>query len=193
MRTKLTALFLVVILGGPGLIGAGFGFAQTEFPLEVREGTLFKIPIEVHQWVYEGLDRRVMPIGEAPEDLLVQDLTFSGFFEIRREAGVSWAATSTGSTRPAEAIVQGIVRPSRGTAELTGSLVDPTSGKADLPEDVRARRPAAPLGGARVRRRHRPLPHRRARRRRRRRSPSSATPPATRRSTSSTTTARRWR
>lgn len=107
---------------------AGEARAQTEWRGEIREGTLFRIPIEVRQWTYEGVARRVMTGGEAPEDVLVQDLSFSGFFEIRREAGLAWGASGGGSTRPVEAIAEGVVQLRRGKPELTGSLIDAAKG-----------------------------------------------------------------
>lgn len=103
--------------------------AQDEPRLEIREGTLFRIPVEVREWDYVETPRSILAGGETGEDVLIQDLIFSGFFEVRREAFVVPGSGASTSSRPLEAIANGTVRRRRGRVELEGSLVDAGTGR----------------------------------------------------------------
>lgn len=100
-------------------------WAQTEFHGEIREGAQFKIPIEVRDWEYVETPHRVFAGGEECEAVLVQDLAYSGFFKVQREAFP--LATSPEGTVQARA--EGAVRRDHDGPRLEGSLVDPVSGK----------------------------------------------------------------
>jgi TolB protein len=99
--------------------------AQTEFRGEIREGALPKIPIEVRDWEYVETPRRLLAGGEECEAVLVQDLAYSGFFKVEREA----FPLAASSDRVVQARAEGTVRRDRDQPRLEGSLVDPVSGK----------------------------------------------------------------
>ncbi len=124
VRAALVALVALV-----AALVSGHAAAQDEMRGEIREGTLFRIPIEVREWDYVETPRTILAGGEAAEDVLVQDLIFSGFFEVRRQAFVVPGSGTTTTSRPLEAIASGTVRKRRGRVELEGAVVDAGTGK----------------------------------------------------------------
>jgi len=110
-------------------LAAGQAGAQTEFRGEIREGTLFKVPIEVREWDYVETPRRLLEEGESCEAVLIRNLGHSGFFEVRREQFfLAGARDSSRKVREVQAIVTGTVRTQRGKVKLEGRLVDAATG-----------------------------------------------------------------
>jgi len=127
---RFPALLLIFLLPLAAAVpGARPAAAQEDHEIVIdTTSVMLRIPIEIRSWTYVDAQRRLMAGGEAPEDVLVQDLTFSGFFEIRRESSLSPVSMGAGGQRPVQAIAEGTVR-GRGRPELEGSLVDPATGK----------------------------------------------------------------
>ncbi len=104
--------------------------AQTEFQMEIRTGSLVRIPIHVEEFLYEtGISPIRFANDESPEQILVRDLDYSSFFRVSRgpAAGAAGADPGGQASRPPEGtrtVASGMVRRSWGRLVLTGSLRD---------------------------------------------------------------------
>jgi TolB protein len=94
-------------------------------PPPIVGGTLFKVPLLVRDFTYQDVPRHLLVTGEECEQVLVQDLLFSDFFDVQREGEVGTGRTS----RSPEAIVWGKVQSRWGKTVLDGMLVDSETGK----------------------------------------------------------------
>lgn len=101
---------------------AGSVWAQEEFDLRVSQDAVEKTPILVRDFTYDGAPRKLLARGEAPEEILVQDLEFSDFFDVAREG------YARASGRTPDAIVWGRVIERLGKVVLQGQVVDAENG-----------------------------------------------------------------
>lgn len=103
--------------------------AQSEARIEIRAGTVLKIPIHIEDFAYQGLAMIRFPGGEAPEEVLVADLEKADIFVVSRGRGATGnppiALPAPQGTR---AIVSATVGSRGGRAILTGNLRDATTG-----------------------------------------------------------------
>ncbi len=121
-----TALGLLGLL----LLGTVSAFGQEEVPLVIREGTLFKSDLKVQDWTYQDVPRRLLLTGESCEDVLVQDLKFSDFFQVERTPFFQAAPSdSAGRKNLPRAVATGVVHKHGDRVVLEGQLTDPATGK----------------------------------------------------------------
>lgn len=108
------------------LLGTGPGVArgQTDLGLEIREGSMARIPIHLEDFVYAGSIPLVSyGAGETPEKVLERDLEYSSFFRVTRgkPGGAGAGDPIPMGTR---AIASGEIHTSWGRTVLTGTLRD---------------------------------------------------------------------
>ncbi|MBM3287044.1 MAG: Tol-Pal system beta propeller repeat protein TolB [Candidatus Eisenbacteria bacterium] len=112
--------------------------AQDEFQLEIRTGTLTRIPIHIESFLYEsGTSPIRFELGETPEDLLERDLTYSSFFRVSRGPMALPGPGLQDPLLPAgvRSIASATIRLSWGRILLTGNLRDGTSGTRIFTKD----------------------------------------------------------
>ncbi len=122
MRAILPFPLLLTLVAAPA-------FAQQEAGVEIRKGTLFKIPVEVRDWDYTNVSRRLLDTGDGCEDVLQHDLEFSDFIEVRRESFFLPGKADSTEMRRIQAIATGQVSNRVGKVRLDGQLLDPATGK----------------------------------------------------------------
>ncbi len=130
-RTRSVAFSFALLL----LTAAGAG-AQSEFEMEIKSGALFKIPIHVEDFSYDG-GRAPVRFGaaESPEIVLVRDLEYADFFTITHGAAAGGGSPGPGAPAGTRAIAGGAIRTSWGRPVLTGFLRDATSGNRIFQND----------------------------------------------------------
>ncbi|MCA9754556.1 MAG: PD40 domain-containing protein [Candidatus Eisenbacteria bacterium] len=96
-------------------------WAQDEFDLEIRTDSTAKTPILVRDFTYDGPPRKLLARGEAPEEIVVQDLEFSDYFDVSREGGRV-------SSQSHDAVVWGRVVERFGKVVLQGQIIDAENG-----------------------------------------------------------------
>src|SRR5512143_616283 len=78
------ALLLLALAAG----GAGSAWAQSEARIEIRAGTVMRIPIHIEDFAYQGIPSiRFAGGGDMPEAVLVADLERADIFVISRGRG----------------------------------------------------------------------------------------------------------
>jgi TolB protein len=104
--------------------------AQQEAGMEIRRGgTLFKIPVEVRDWEYVGVSRRLLESGEGCEDVLQHDLEYSDFIEVHRETFFLPGKADSTQMKRIQAVASGQVALRMGQVRLDAQLVDPATGR----------------------------------------------------------------
>lgn len=120
-------LCLVLVVLGllvPGLpaLGPAEARAQDDWTITVNPEAAVKTPILVRNFTYDGPPRKLLTRGEAPEEILVQDLEFSDFFDVAREG------YGSGSGKSPDAVVWGRVIERFGKVILQGQIIDASNG-----------------------------------------------------------------
>lgn len=98
--------------------------------LVIRGDAVLKVPVLVRDFTYDGAPRKLLRTGEEPEQIVVQDLTFSDFFDVRREG----VAPARGGESP-DAVVWGRVTERFGKVVLNGQIIDPETGDLIFQKD----------------------------------------------------------
>ncbi len=133
VRRGMVVLAAALAMGGLLAFAGGFGVpaarAQDEARGVISSGTLFKSRMEVQDWTYQDTPRRLLATGEACEDVLVQDLTYSDFFRVERQEPFAALPGDSALHAPPRAVATGTVRRRGGQVVLEGQLTDPSSGK----------------------------------------------------------------
>ena len=112
----------LALFGAVAFLGPAECLAQDEYEMIVNPDSAAKTPILVRNFTYDGPPRKLLTRGEAPEEILVQDLEFSDFFDVSREGYPRASAESP------DAVVWGRVIERFGKVVLQGQIIDAANG-----------------------------------------------------------------
>jgi TolB protein len=111
---------------------------QAEVDMEIRTGSLVRIPIHVEEFQYEGgLPQVRFASGETPEQILLKDLEYSSFFRVSFGSAAPAGPGLAGEALPqgTRAIASGMIHRSWGRVVLTGNLRDGATGTRIFSKD----------------------------------------------------------
>jgi TolB protein len=131
----LLAAVLAILLGA---LRPSPARGQSEYDLEIRTGTLVRIPIHVESFVYEdGILRVPFAGGETAEQVLLKDLEYSSFFRASFGSPAPSGPGLAGDPLPpgTRSIASGTIRRTWGRIVLTGTLRDATTGSRIFSKD----------------------------------------------------------
>ncbi len=133
-RLQLIAILLTLASTSWTLDAGG----QTDFDIEIRTGSLVRIPIHVEEIQYEsGLMQVRFASGETPDQVLLKDLEHSSFFRVSFGVSAPAGPGLPGNPVPqgTRAIASGMIRKSWGRTVLTGNLRDGATGTRIFSKD----------------------------------------------------------